>query len=378
MRRCPTRTALLAIALAGAARPLVAQLYASADGGYARVVYDGFLPSGAASISTALRFETDRATLSARGTALRFESGSHNLSGLVSGNVFTPAFRGFRGEALGTVGASSYRDLAHYGYAIGRSRLHWSHAQYGTWVDGSLGRNYYLGQRLLIRQTGTGAWLRHDYGTLSLSAMRTWTGDTSYTDAEGALRLMQRHVDFDLSLGVRGFSVGGGRGMYGEASSTLWLRGELAMVLSGGRYPSDAARGSIAGRYVSLALRFGTRGSGAERGFPKEISPRRPVPTSFSMPMITGLELRPAKNGWRTFRLRVAGASHIELMGDFTEWQPVALGRAGEDTWEVTLPVSPGLHRFNVRADGGSWTVPLGYAVQSDDFGGSVGILIIQ
>jgi hypothetical protein len=44
----------------------------------------------------------------------------------------------------------------------------------------------------------------------------------------------------------------------------------------------------------------------------------------------------------------------------------------------VTLPVSAGLHRFNVRADGGSWTVPLGYAVQSDDFGGSVGILIIQ
>jgi hypothetical protein len=378
MCRCPTRTALLAIALAGSARPLVAQAFASLDGGWARVTYDGFLATNAGSVSGALRLEDRLGTLSARGTLLRFESGNHSLSGIVNGNIFSRAFNGFRGEALGTVGASSYRGLAHYGYVLGRSRLHWSRAHYGSWVDGTLGQNYYLGSRLGIRQTGTGAWLRHDYGTLSLSAMRTWTGDTSYTDAEGALRLMQRYVDVDLSLGVRGYSIGAGRGVYGEASGTLWLRREIAMVLSGGRYPSDPSRGSIAGRYVSLAMKFGSRGWSSERGFPKEFIPRRPTPSSFSMPIITDLEMRIAKNGWRTFRLHVAGASHIELMGDFTEWQPVALGRAGENIWEVTLPISAGLHRFNVRADGGQWTVPLGFPVQSDDFGGSVGILLIQ
>lgn len=378
MCRCPTRTALLAIALAGAARPLVAQAFTSIDGGYARVTYDGFLPTNAASVSTSLRVEGAAAMLTARGALLRFESGNHSLSGAVGGNVFTRAVNGFRGELLGTVGASTYRGFSHYGYVIARSRLHYSRAQYGSWIDGSLGRNYYQGERLVIKQSGAGTWLRHDYGTLSLSAMRTWSGDTSFTDAEGALRLMQRHVDVDLTLGLRSFSLGAGRGVYGEASSTVWIWRELAMVVSGGRYPSDPARGSIAGKYASLSMRFGSRGSASERGFPKEISPRRPAPTSFSMPLITDLEMRRAANGWRTFRLHVAGATHIELMGDFTEWQPVALGRAGEDIWEVTLPIAPGLHRFNVRADGGKWTVPLGFAVQSDDFGGSAGILLIQ
>ena len=378
MQRRPALTVLLAICVAGAGRPLAAQAFISVDGGFAHVTYDGFLPSSSASASTTLRLERGPATLSARGTALRFESGNQNLSGMVSGNIFSRAFNGFRGEMLGTVGASRYRGLAHYGYAIGRSRVHWSRERVGTWLDGSLGQNYYLGERLLIQQAGTGAWLRQDYGTLSLSAMRTIAGDTAYSDAEGALRVMRRHVDLDLSVGVRGFSRGAGRGVYGEASGTLWMRGELAMIVSGGRYPSDPARGSIAGRYVSLSMRFGSRGSAAERGFPKEISPRRPIPSSFAMPMITDLELRTAKNGWRTFRLHVAGARNIELMGDFTEWQPVALGRAGEDIWEVTLPISVGLHRFNVRADGGQWTVPLGYAVQSDDFGGTAGILVIQ
>ena len=378
MRRRPALTVLLATVIAGAGRPLAAQAFISVDGGFARVTYDGFLPSGSASASTSLRFEHGPATLSARGTVLRFESGNRNLSGMVGGNIFTRALEGFRGELLGTVGASSYREFAHYGYAIGRTRVHWSRERFGSWLDGSLGGNYYLGNRLPIRQAGTGMWLRHDHGTVSLSAMRTTAGDTAYSDAEGALRLMSRRVDLDFSTGVRGFSRGAGRGVYGEASGTLWLRGELAMIVAGGRYPSDPARGSIAGRYVSLSMRFGTRGSAAERGFPKEISPRRPVPTSFSLPMITDLEVRAAKNGWRTFRLHVAGAQNIELMGDFTEWQPVALGRAGEDIWEFTLPISAGLHRFNVRADGGQWTVPLGYAVQSDDFGGSVGILIIQ
>ena len=375
--RRPTHAAA-AIALLLAAQPLHAQLVAVVDGGYARVTYDGFLPTNAATLSTALRLEDSRRTLAARGTVLRFESGNHSVAGAVSGNIFTSAYRGIRGEAIGTVGASTYRNFAHYGHAMGRARVHYSLGQVGTWIDGGFGRNYFSATRHPIRQFGSGAWMRHDLGTVSLNGMRTYTGDTSFTDIEGALRVTQRYVDLDMSLGARAFSVFAGRGVFGEVSGTFWVWRELGVVLSGGRYPSDPARGSIAGRYGALSIRFGSRGSATERGFPREVSPRRPATTSFARPMVSALEIRAARNGWRTFRIQAAGARHVEMMGDFTEWQPVALGRAGEDVFEVTLPVGPGVHRFNVRADGGEWTVPLGFASQSDDFGGVSGILVIQ
>jgi 1,4-alpha-glucan branching enzyme len=76
-------------------------------------------------------------------------------------------------------------------------------------------------------------------------------------------------------------------------------------------------------------------------------------------------------------RLRVV-APHVrvvELMGDFTDWRPVVLAKAGDGIWEVTLPIAPGIHRVNVRADGGAWGAPPGLTVATDDFGGVVGLL---
>jgi hypothetical protein len=65
-------------------------------------------------------------------------------------------------------------------------------------------------------------------------------------------------------------------------------------------------------------------------------------------------------------------------MGDFTEWQPVALGRTADNTWMVTLPLSPGTYRMNLRVDGGPWGVPPGATPLADDFGGMVGVLRIE
>jgi len=64
-------------------------------------------------------------------------------------------------------------------------------------------------------------------------------------------------------------------------------------------------------------------------------------------------------------------------MGDFTDWRPVVLTASGDGTWEVTLPIAPGIHRVNVRVNGGAWSVPPGLTVATDDFGGEVGLLPI-
>lgn len=50
---------------------------------------------------------------------------------------------------------------------------------------------------------------------------------------------------------------------------------------------------------------------------------------------------------------------------------------AGGGWWELIIPLPSGLHSLNVRADGGSWSVPPGLEAVRDEFTGSVGVLLI-
>jgi hypothetical protein len=65
-------------------------------------------------------------------------------------------------------------------------------------------------------------------------------------------------------------------------------------------------------------------------------------------------------------------------MGDFTDWQPVALTHTGAGAWEIRLPLTPGVHRVNVRVDGGAWSVPAGARREESEFGGVVGVVVVR
>jgi hypothetical protein len=60
----------------------------------------------------------------------------------------------------------------------------------------------------------------------------------------------------------------------------------------------------------------------------------------------------------------------VEIMGDFTSWQPVRLARQGDGWWTASLPIPRGTHQMNVRVDGGAWGVPPGLTTVKDEFGG--------
>jgi 1,4-alpha-glucan branching enzyme len=77
-------------------------------------------------------------------------------------------------------------------------------------------------------------------------------------------------------------------------------------------------------------------------------------------------------------RVRAPACERVEIMADFTQWEPVQLVRTPNGFWEVTLPMRPGPHRINVRLDGGDWVVPTNVARVTDDFGGVVGLLIVR
>src|SRR5256885_4508321 len=87
------------------------------------VRYDGFLASGAASVTPGVRWERPNGTVTARGTYLRFESGHRSLQGSVAGAFFTPAAH-WRGEISAAAGASRHVEFARLWPAVGAAPPH--------------------------------------------------------------------------------------------------------------------------------------------------------------------------------------------------------------------------------------------------------------
>lgn len=81
--------------------------------------------------------------------------------------------------------------------------------------------------------------------------------------------------------------------------------------------------------------------------------------------------------GTTTIALTARDARMVEIAGDFTGWEPVAF-RHERGRWVTSWPLEPGTWRCNIRIDGGPWTVPGGLPSVQDDFGGEVGVLVVD
>jgi hypothetical protein len=87
--------------------------------------------------------------------------------------------------------------------------------------------------------------------------------------------------------------------------------------------------------------------------------------------------ISPAGTGRVRVAIRVGAADSVEFASDCTQWRPVQMTRDG-DRWVVEVAAAAGLHRANVRVNGGRWMSPPGLASMDDDFAGEVGIFVIQ
>jgi len=149
-------------------------------------------------------------------------------------------------------------------------------------------------------------------------------------------------------------------------SVTGWIAQRIALVGSAGTYPVDLTQGFPGGRFASVSIRFGSR------RFTPSREPRLvPLPRNV-------FALRNADNGLREIRIRVPAARSVEIMGDFTDWKAVRLQSGDAEWWSIRLPVTRGIHEVNMRVDGREWTVPSGLQKKSDEFGGSVGVLVVE
>ena len=361
-------------------RAAAAQTTGTVDVGVSTVRYDGFLPSGAGSVTPALTWKRPGAALTARGSYLRFESGRRSLQGLIAASLFTSPNLlppRWRGELSLSVGGSSYAHFASFWHATGEARLHFVAGGRGAWIGGTGGRTSYGSVPRPVAVAGVGVWARRSWVTVAASVTRSIVGDTAYSDVGSTIHASRGRFELDASLAARVASRGAGHGVYGEASTTLTLGERNALFVSGGRYPTDPVSGGVAGRYASAGLRLRT-------ALPRPRAIRDPQPLSRSPANGDGgagftarLEVQPVPDGTVRVVVHAPAAATVELAGDFTDWRPVALRRAGEDMWESVLRIPSGVHRVNVRIDGGRWTAPAGTARAEDEFGGEVGIVAV-
>lgn len=77
-------------------------------------------------------------------------------------------------------------------------------------------------------------------------------------------------------------------------------------------------------------------------------------------------------------RVIAPGARTVEISGDFNGWSPMLLQSTGDGFWTGRLRLAPGKYEMNLRIDGGPWIVPPGLLPLKDEFGGSVGLLILE
>ena len=365
---------------------VAAQVAAHIEAGFSEVKYDGFLASGAASFAPNIRWEHPRGRgfISARGTYLRFESGRHSLDASANGSWFVPlgSSRRWRGEIAMAGGASEYADIASFNHLVLESRLHLTEGDHGAWAGVTLGRSSFGSEPRPVAVVAMGVWLLRTNKTMFVSLDRTRVGDTVYSDLRSSGRWQKDKLVLEGIIGARFWSQGGGHGVFGEGSAIFSFNPAAALVLSGGRYPTDVVSGSIAGRYVSLGVRLG------KTTISRRVKPALTAgthsggsdPAGAGAPT-TDIRLTIEKQQGDDVRLRiyVRGAQTLEVSGDFTDWQPVSLTRStgNADQWEATFRMTGGMHRINVRRDGGAWVAPDGTTRSTDDFDGEVGVFTI-
>jgi hypothetical protein len=353
-----------------------AQTRASLDAGVSYVAYRDFLPSAAFSLTPSLQVSRRQLRFGADGSWLMFESGNTSLQGEATGSLLLPPAPRVFAQLDAELGASRYESFAHFVHAIARVRLGLVRAGPGTaWISGAAGVSASDSTRSLAQG---GAAFRADRGRASFGVSVTGTavGDLQYADFAASISHGRPGgLQAAATLSARANDPDGDAGPYFDATLAIPLAPAATLVLGGGRFGVDLVRGTIAGHYVTAALRIAPP---VTRRAPRLPLPRYDSPASGVALVAAALvDVRCDVRHACTLVFQAPYAARVELMGDFTDWLPVRLADAKQGEWRVTLAIAPGRHRLNVRVDRGAWGIPAGVTPAEDDFQGLVGTIVV-
>lgn len=353
----------------------------SIDAGALNMRYADTVNTNAIAVTPALWAESQSGSFNAIGTFSQFTAGGWSVQGAGNGSLFTPRAGLFLGELGVAGGGSSRNDGSRTGQLLGTGRLHIASANQGAWAGAGGGGTWDGSVWRKVQQAEVAGWARFGAGTAFLSATPTIVDDSiHYTDAQASVGFNLPHAELSATGGFRSGShlptFGGTATSWGSASVVVWLASRLALIASGGTYPVDLTQGFPGGRFASVAFRLGAR-----RFQPASSSQAYDI-GSLSSPDnsrgISYLASHRVRNGVLELRFASADARTVEIMGDMTNWTPVSMTSSGNGVWTVALPMTAGIHELNVRVDGDRWIAPPGLPAKSDEFGGSVGLLVIR
>jgi len=187
--------------------------------------------------------------------------------------------------------------------------------------------------------------------------------------------------------------------LWNMALGTLrWRAGRLSLATVGGLSMGDGvparqwAQGMVEWQLTRRVLLLGSLGDrpASSLAFHSEAHPRSMIGIQFAPWSTNGWAmssaLKPAALAWRTqvephdrliVRVHLRDVASAEIAGDFTDWKPVALERLHGGWWYQVLRVSPGVHRVQLRLDGGAWQSPPGLPRADDGPGGPSGTLLV-
>jgi hypothetical protein len=341
----------------------------------------GLASTNVLTAASQLTYTAPRYSLASNGVLAVTPQDRYTGQGVLTGSLYAPAARHFRWELTGLTSAFGLSGAApsFSWQAMAREHATWSLGGVFAGVGGGqVAQHGFAGS---IGSAQAGAFIRLDpLGRDELSAAFAYS-DAGPPDARHATRARYSDVVaywahrgdwLELSLGVgtrshrrRDSQIEN----WASGSAALWLSGRAALVASAGRALADETRGVPSVRYLSVALRFGWRparqgGALLVRQTQREDDGGR-------------LDIRGSDDSLRVVTVRQASAASVEIMGDFTDWEPLAMVSVPNGEWRLERIISPGPHRVAIRIDGGPWRVPPNLPRVADDFGGEVGIVIV-
>ena len=295
----------------------------------------------------------------------------------VEGGVRSSVARGWSTELAGELGTVAGSNTSGgVGTAIAHGRLLWSATSGGAWIRGSSHASDRTNGSLTGHGVESGVWWSWPRAQLSATLLSEWTRaelfvgrfrsqfagtvPVRYSEAAVSLHAEGDRTTVDVVAGAR--RDADAAHLYEpavSATAALWTGETVALVFSVARQLPDWVRGADAADAFSVGMRF-----------------RQATPASDRAARLIPVVQVTDSSGVRVLRVRASGATHVEVMGDFTNWEPLPLSRSSA-LFERVVTMSSGLHRLLLRIDGGEWRTAANTPAVDDDLGGKAGLLVV-
>ena len=371
------------LALPVFARSAQAQsLETSVDVGGLALRYADSVNATAAAITPRVTGDWERGTAQASGTFSRFTTSDWSAQAALSASLLTPAPRGFLAETGAFAGGSTRKDGTRTGEILGNGRLHMMRSAGEAFIGVGVGRtwNGSLSQNMILGEAGASARKANAEAVLTLSPILL-DDSLFYTDTQLSLSLTDDRLELGALLGARlgdrVTNIGTSARSWGSVSAVGWMTPRFALVATAGSYPIDPTQGFPGGRFVSLSVRMATGRNQSGQAVPIT-QPLLEMDRAGTEAVIEAFVAEHTSPGVVTIKISAPRALAVEVSGDFTNWEPLQLERSADGWWSKALSIPPGKYQMNVRLDGGKWLVPTGLLSIVDEFGGTVGLLVIE